>query len=73
MKNTLAAADAERRLAQKTEGFTFSGPESSAKDLGCDASCCSYGPFVHGDMRVAITMICFDDSPEPKISTIVSE
>jgi hypothetical protein len=73
VKNTVAAADAAHQLVQEIEGFTFAGPEASAKDLGCDATCCRYASFVHGDHSYAISKVCFDDSADPKVTTIVGD
>lgn len=73
VKQTLSATDAEQQLVKQIEGFTFAGPETSAEDLGCDVTCCRYGSFVHGDHRVAVSMLCFDDSADPKVNTVVGD
>lgn len=71
--DTLTAADAAKRLTQQIEGYTFGGPDERAAELGCDAACCHYGPFRHGDTRVAIASVCFDDAADPKIIKIIGD
>lgn len=71
VNDALNAADAAKRLTQQVDGFTFGGPDESAAELGCDAACCHYGPFRHGDTRVAIATVCFDAAVEPKVIKVV--